>query len=78
MSRKCMAAILAHSEVKPLLSDEHFSVDSTLIKAWASMKSFRPKADTASPDQMDGPDDPPPPPSPPSDTTAPEPGHTEI
>ena len=49
MSRKFMAAILAHSEVKPLLSDEHFSVDGTLIKAWASMKSFQPKADTAPP-----------------------------
>ncbi|MGB3556843.1 MAG: IS5 family transposase [Jannaschia sp.] len=78
MSRKFMAAILAHSEVKPLLSDEHFSVDGTLIKAWASMKSFQPKADTAPPDQVDGPDDPPPPPSPPSDTTAYEPSHTEI
>jgi hypothetical protein len=26
-----------------LLSSEHFSVDGTLIEAWASMKSFRPK-----------------------------------
>ena len=26
-----------------LLSDEHFSVDGTLLEAWASMKSFRPK-----------------------------------
>jgi len=26
-----------------LLSDEHFTVDGTLIEAWASMKSFRPK-----------------------------------
>ena len=58
MSRKVMAAILAHREVAPLLSDEHFSVDGTLIKAWASMKSFQPKAeDTPSNDQ--GPDDPP-------------------
>ena len=32
-----------HPQVKPLLSDEHFSVDGTLIKAWASQKSFRPK-----------------------------------
>jgi transposase len=39
MSRKVMAAILAHPQVKPLLSDEHFSVDGTLVKAWASMKS---------------------------------------
>ena len=44
MSRKVMAAILAHREVVPLLSEEHFSVDGTLIKAWASMKSFQPKA----------------------------------
>jgi transposase len=43
MSRKVMAAILAHPEVAPLLSDEHFSVDGTLVKAWASMKSFQPK-----------------------------------
>lgn len=33
MSRKVMAAILAHREVAPLLSDDHFSVDGTLIKA---------------------------------------------
>jgi hypothetical protein len=26
-----------------LLSDEHFSVDGTLIEAWASQKSFQPK-----------------------------------
>ena len=43
MSRKIMAAILAHREVAPLLSDDHFSVDGTLVKAWASMKSFQPK-----------------------------------
>jgi len=54
MSRKVMAAILAHREVARLLSDEHFSVYGTLVKAWASMKSFQPKAGTAPPD---GPDD---------------------
>ena len=57
MSRKVMAAILAHREVAPLLSDEHFSVDGTLVKAWASMKSFQPKADAAPPDD-EGPGDP--------------------
>ena len=36
MSRKVMAAILAHPEVKPLLSDEHFSVDGTLVRAFAT------------------------------------------
>ena len=38
-----MARLLEHEKVKPLLSDEHFSVDGTLIEAWASQKSFRPK-----------------------------------
>jgi len=58
MSRKVMAAILAHRDVAPLLSDEHFSVDGTLVKAWASMKSFQPRADAAPPDDK-GPGDPP-------------------
>jgi transposase len=40
---KFMAALLNHRDVKPLLSDEHFSVDGTLIEAWASHKSFKPK-----------------------------------
>jgi transposase len=42
---KFMTKLLSHPEVKPLLSDEHFSVDGTLIEAWASQKSFRPKDD---------------------------------
>jgi transposase len=45
-----MDAVLNQGEVKTLLSAEHFSVDGTLIQAWASMKSFRRK---------DGKDDPP-------------------
>ncbi len=61
MSRKFLAAILAHREVAPLLSDEHFSVDGTLVKAWASMKSFQPKPEAAPPEGGAGPDDPPPP-----------------
>jgi transposase len=40
---KFMARLLEQPEVKPLLSDEHFSVDGTLIEAWASHKSFKPK-----------------------------------
>lgn len=31
------------------VSDDHFSVDGTLIEAWASMKSFRPKDDQQGP-----------------------------
>jgi len=65
MSRKVMAAILVHREVVPLLSEEHFSVDGTLVRAWASMKSFQPRAEAAPPD---GPDDPGPGAPPASDT----------
>ena len=58
IARKFLAAILAHGQVAPLLSDEHFSVDGTLIKAWASMKSFQPRADGSPPDEGGGgPDD---------------------
>ena len=38
-----LAAVLNQKRVRSLLSQEHFSVDGTLIEAWASMKSFRPK-----------------------------------
>jgi transposase len=38
-----LAAVLNLTEVKQLLSTEHFTVDGTLIQAWASMKSFRRK-----------------------------------
>jgi transposase len=40
---KFMAAVLRQKRVAALLSDDHFSVDGTLIEAWASMKSFRRK-----------------------------------
>ena len=43
-----MDALLHHKEVTPLLSDEHFSVDGTLIDAWAGQKSFKPKDDADS------------------------------
>jgi hypothetical protein len=36
-----LSAVLNLPRVKALLSDENFSVDGILIKAWASMKSFR-------------------------------------
>ena len=44
-----LAAVLALPRVKKLLSSEHFSVDGTLIDAWASMKSFRPKDGSGEP-----------------------------
>jgi Transposase domain (DUF772) len=43
IARKFMAKVLDQGPVKALLSDDHFSVDGTLIEAWASMKSFRPR-----------------------------------
>jgi len=42
--------VLAEAKANGLTSDEHFSVDGTLIEAWASLKSYRPR---------DGSDDPP-------------------
>ena len=41
--QKFMTRPLDHPQVRPLLSDEHFLVDGTLIEAWASQKSLRPK-----------------------------------
>jgi transposase len=46
IAAKFLAALLGQPRVKALLSDEHFSVGGTLIEAWASMKSFKPKDDT--------------------------------
>src|SRR5215211_2627727 len=43
VAAKFLLAVLAQPRVKRLLSSEHFSVDGTLIEAWASMKSFKPK-----------------------------------
>ncbi|WP_449441463.1 hypothetical protein [Shumkonia mesophila] len=40
---RLVAAVLSRPRVRRLLSREHFSVDGTLIEAWASMKSFKPK-----------------------------------
>jgi transposase len=56
IARKFMAAVLDQEAVKVLLSDDHFSVKpapakagGTLIEAWASMKSFRPKDGSGEP-----------------------------
>ena len=49
IAREFMVAVLNQPEVRQLLSQEHFSVDGTLIEAWASMKSFRPKGGSGEP-----------------------------
>jgi transposase len=43
VAERFLAAIVSQAKRQHLLSSEHFSVDGTLIEAWASMKSFRPK-----------------------------------
>ena len=43
IAAKFLAAVLAQPKVTKLLSSDHFSVDGTLIEAWASMKSVKPK-----------------------------------
>ena len=43
VAARFLAEVLADPKVKRLVSTEHFSVDGTLIEAWASMKSFRPR-----------------------------------
>jgi transposase len=43
IAAKFMTSVLNLPQVRALLSSEHFSVDGTLIEAWASMKSFVPK-----------------------------------
>src|SRR5215217_7148950 len=49
LAAKFLSAVLAQPRVKRLLSSEHFSVDGTLIEAWASMKSFKRKDGSGEP-----------------------------
>jgi transposase len=49
VATKFLGTVLSQARVRSLLSDEHFSVDGTLIEAWASMKSFRPKDGSGEP-----------------------------
>jgi len=43
VAKQFFERVLAQARNAKLLSDEHFTVDGTLIEAWASLKSFRPK-----------------------------------
>ena len=53
VAARFLATLMARPRVKRLLSCEHFSVDGTMIQAWSSMKSVKPK-------EHDGPGDEPP------------------
>jgi len=50
IARELFESMIAQARATNLLRDEHFSVDGTMIQAWASQRSFRPK---------DGSDEPP-------------------
>jgi hypothetical protein len=49
VASQLLAAVLSQDQVKRLLSSDHFSVDGTLLEAWASPKSFRPKDGSGEP-----------------------------
>ena len=49
VAKAFLGRLMNLAQVKQLLSSEHFSVDGTLIEAWASMKSFRPKDGSGEP-----------------------------
>jgi hypothetical protein len=59
IAAKLLSAVMAQPRVKRLLSTDHFSVDGTLVEAWASMKSFRPKSLSSGEDPRNGSDEPP-------------------
>src|SRR5437867_10061936 len=54
VAKQFLAQVVAQAGAKGLTSDEHFTVDGTLLEAWASVKSFQPKAEKKTPP----PDDP--------------------
>jgi transposase len=54
VSQQLLAAVLVEAQEKQLLSAEHFSVDGTLIQAWAASRSFQEKSDPPAPGQGSG------------------------
>jgi transposase len=54
IAAKFLAAVLARPEVQKLLSTDHFSVDGTLVEAWASLKSVKPKEGSGEPPARGG------------------------
>jgi transposase len=49
VERRFLGAVLEEARQRKLLSEEHFTVDGTLLEAWASLKSFRSKDGSGSP-----------------------------
>jgi transposase len=49
VAKEFLARVVEQARTKDLTSDEHFTVDGTLLEAWASAKSFQPKEGKPSP-----------------------------
>lgn len=73
VAREFFAQVLTRAGAKGLVSNEHFTVDGTLLEAWASHKSFVPMDASATDERApasEGPkDEPPPPPDDPGNPT---------
>jgi transposase len=54
VAKEFLAQVVERARGARLISDEHFSVDGTLLEAWASMKSFRPKGSKQDPPEDPG------------------------
>ena len=54
VAREFLLEIVEQARKQRLLSEEHFSVDGTLLEAWASVKSFRPKDEGDPPSEGGG------------------------
>ena len=54
VAREFLLEIVEQARGQRLLSEEHFSVDGTLLEAWASVKSFRPRDDDSPPPEGGG------------------------
>lgn len=55
MAKLFLAQVVEQARGRGLTSDEHFTVDGTLLEAWAGAKSFQPKADKKTPPPDDDP-----------------------
>ena len=54
VSQQLLSAVVEQAREHGLLSEEHFTVDGTLIQAWASARSFKEKSDPPGPGQGSG------------------------
>ena len=53
VAKEFLAQVVARAGAQGFISDEHFTVDGTLLEAWASLKSFQPKEKPDTPPEDD-------------------------